>query len=562
MDIQYYKKYEPLFNAWFIKRIIGEGSFGNVYEIERREMGQVYHAALKTITIPRNQSEVQSLMADGMSREAAAEYYNGLVQDLINEFVILSKLKGNSHIVSYEDHMLLEHENGIGWDILIRMELLTPLLVHNMDHPMPRQETIKLGIDLCKALELCQRHNIIHRDLKPENIFVSPNGDYKLGDFGIARIAAQSDGGLSQKGTQAYMAPEVYRGSVYGPTVDIYSLGIVLYWLLNENRTPFLPPYPLPITYNDREDALIKRIHGEKIPPPKNGNDRLGEIILKACAWEPKNRFESAKQMRMALEKLAREERETTLSPAKIGQDSEDKACGNNKTRKKRKCGILAGAALLMVIFLTVLYLQIPKEVESITGIKDTLNLYIGENYTPKYKINPERFADERITFSSEDEGVALVSDTGTIEAKRPGTAILRLTVKEYSKRVTIHVMAKVTEISNVDRQIYLQEGERLNLKPQLKPEKFAEEPITYQVKNHKIATVRENGELLGRQAGSTRLVISAGGCQKTVRLQVNPYVPPQPASSYIYREPEKRPSSSESENYEEEINGGEEYWR
>ena len=172
MDIQYYKKYEPLFNAWFIKRIIGEGSFGNVYEIERREMGQVYHAALKTITIPRNQSEVQSLMADGMSREAVAEYYNGLVQDLINEFVILSKLKGNSHIVSYEDHMLLEHENGIGWDILIRMELLTPLLVHNMDHPMPRQETIKLGIDLCKALELCQRHNIIHRDLKPENIFL------------------------------------------------------------------------------------------------------------------------------------------------------------------------------------------------------------------------------------------------------------------------------------------------------------------------------------------------------------------------------------------------------
>ena len=122
--------------------------------------------------------------------------------------------------------------------------------------------------------------------------------------------------------------------------------------------------------------------------------------------------------------------------------------------------------------------------------------------------------------------------------------------------------MAKVTEISNVDRQINLQEGERLKLKPQLKPEKFAEEPITYQVRNHKIATVRENGELLGRQVGTTRLVISAGGCQKTVRLHVNPYVPPQPENSYIYREPEKRPSSSEAENHEEEINGGEEYWR
>lgn len=562
MDIQYYKKYEPLFNAWFIKRIIGEGSFGNVYEIERREMGQVYHAALKTITIPQNQSEVQSLMADGMSREAVAEYYNGLVQDLINEFVILSKLKGNSHIVSYEDHMLLEHENGIGWDILIRMELLTPLLVHNMDHPMPRQETIKLGIDLCKALELCQRHNIIHRDLKPENIFVSPNGDYKLGDFGIARIAAQTDGGLSQKGTQAYMAPEVYRGSVYGPTVDIYSLGIVLYWLLNENRTPFLPPYPLPITYNDREDALIKRIQGEEIPPPKDGNGRLGEIILKACAWDPKNRFTSAEQMRMALEKLAREERETPCRPAKIERNSDHKAYRRRNDWKKQKCGILAGIALVIFLFLVGLYIQIPGEVESITGIKDTLSLYIGETYTPNYKINPKRFADETIAFSSEDNAIASVNAAGTIEAKQPGTTVLRLTVKEFSKRVTIHVMAKVTEISNLDKQIHLQEGERMRLKPRLEPEEFADEPITYRIQNRKIATVRKNGELLGRQAGTTQLIISAGGCKKTVQLRVEAYVPPQPEEPSVNRETEKRPGGAETKNREEEINGGEEYWR
>ena len=196
------------------------------------------------------------------------------------------------------------------------------------------------------------------------------------------------------------------------------------------------------------------------------------------------------------------------------------------------------------------------KEVQTITG---------SNSFEKTYGVAPFSLgakAKGKLTYQSDKPGIAAVSSGGIVTIKSAGTAILRLTVKEYSKRVTIHVMAKVTEISNVDRQIYLQEGERLNLKPQLKPEKFAEEPITYQVKNHKIATVRENGELLGRQAGSTRLVISAGGCQKTVRLQVNPYVPPQPASSYIYREPEKRPSSSESENYEEEINGGEEYWR
>lgn len=71
---------------------------------------------------------------------------------------------------------------------------------------------IRLGIDICKALELCQKYNVIHRDIKPENIFVSGSGDFKLGDFGIARTIERASSGLSKKGTYNYMAPEVYRG--------------------------------------------------------------------------------------------------------------------------------------------------------------------------------------------------------------------------------------------------------------------------------------------------------------------------------------------------------------
>jgi len=239
MDMSYYKTHEPLFGAWYITREIDEGSFGKVFEIERKDFGRTYKAALKAITIPRSQSEIKSIMADGMDADSVTAYFRGFVEELVDEFALMSRLKGNSNVVSYEDHIVVQHSTGIGWDILIRMELLMPLLDYVSSNALARKDVIQLGIDMCKALELCQKYNIIHRDIKPENIFVSEVGDYKLGDFGIARTVEKTSSGLSKKGTYTYMAPEVYRGDTYGSSVDIYSLGIVLYRLLNDNRTPF-----------------------------------------------------------------------------------------------------------------------------------------------------------------------------------------------------------------------------------------------------------------------------------------------------------------------------------
>ena len=304
MDTNYYKKYEPIFGSWYIDRLIGEGSFGKVYEIQREDFGITYKAALKTIAIPTNQSELRSAMADGMDEASVREYFGSFVKELTQEIALMSKLKGNSNIVSYENHRVIEHKDGIGWDILIQMELLTPLNDYISKHTITRQDVIKIGIDMCKALELCQKFNIIHRDVKPENMFISENGDFKLGDFGIARTVEKTTSGLSKKGTYSYMAPEVYKGEDYGSTVDIYSLGIVLYRLLNENRTPFLPAYPAPITHADRENALAKRFSGAPLPLPVHGEGRLGEIVMKACSYDPAKRYSSPMQMRQELEAI------------------------------------------------------------------------------------------------------------------------------------------------------------------------------------------------------------------------------------------------------------------
>ena len=291
-------------DGWNIMRLLGEGSYGKVFEIERSEFGQTYRAALKVITVPQSSAEVRSVISEGMSVSQAEAYFHGIVEELMHEFSIMFKLKGTANIVSCEDLRVLEHPDGIGWDILIRMELLHPLLPYVYQHPMARRDIIRLGIDICKALELCQRYNIIHRDIKPENIFISDNGDYKLGDFGIARTIERTSSGLSKKGTYSYMAPEVYAGKEYGFSVDTYSLGLVLYRMLNKNRGPFLPQPPEAITFSSREQALGRRISGEALPRPFYGEGRLGEIVLKACAFDPKDRYSSPQQLRQELEAI------------------------------------------------------------------------------------------------------------------------------------------------------------------------------------------------------------------------------------------------------------------
>ena len=291
-------------DGWKIIRLLGEGSYGKVFEIERSEFGQTYRAALKVITVPQSSAEVRSVISEGMSVSQAEAYFHGIVEELMHEFSIMFKLKGTANVVSCEDLRVLEHPDGIGWDILIRMELLHPLLPYVYQHPMARRDIIRLGIDICKALELCQRYNIIHRDIKPENIFISDNRDYKLGDFGIARTIERTTSGLSKKGTYSYMAPEVYAGREYGFSVDTYSLGLVLYRMLNKNRGPFLPQPPEAITFSSREQALARRMSGEPLPRPFYGEGRLGEIVLKACAFDPKDRYSSPQQLRQELEAI------------------------------------------------------------------------------------------------------------------------------------------------------------------------------------------------------------------------------------------------------------------
>lgn len=325
MDELYFKKYEPIFGAWKIVRLIGEGSYGKVYEIERKEFGKTYKGALKAISVPQVQNEIDIIREDCADEESVTSYFRGIVEELTGEFDIMETLKGESTIVSYEDHQIIPHEDGIGWDILIRMELLTPLMQRQKENPLTVTDVVQLGMDICEALELCHSQSVVHRDIKPENIFISNTGRYKLGDFGIARTVEKTTGGLSKKGTYTYMAPEVYKGEAYGSTVDIFSLGIVLYRLLNKNRAPFLPKYPAPITHNDRETALARQLKGEPLPEIEGVPNSLLQVIRTASAFDPKHRYSRPLQMRNALAALVLTEKEEPNVFSIQIEDEEDK---------------------------------------------------------------------------------------------------------------------------------------------------------------------------------------------------------------------------------------------
>ena len=289
---------------WKIVEKIGEGSFGKVYKARRTEQGKTFYSAIKVITIPSNAGELSSVRSENPDEQSVKEYFYSLVEECIQEVNTMEYFRGNSHVVSVEDYKVMEYLDDIGWDIYIRMEYLTSFLDYCAGRALTEEDVIHLGIDLCKALEYCQCQNIIHRDIKPENIFVSRFGEFKLGDFGIARELDRTMSGLSKKGTFSYMAPEMYRGEAYDARVDIYSLGIVLYKLRNHNRLPFISLKKQLITYRDKEEALNRRMAGEKLPVPAEAGEAFAEVILKACAYDRHDRYESAEEFRMALEQI------------------------------------------------------------------------------------------------------------------------------------------------------------------------------------------------------------------------------------------------------------------
>ena len=288
-----YNPGDVVLGNWKLNHLIGEGVFGKVYEARREDLGRFSAAAVKIVSVP--QSHVEEMI------------------DEIDEFAMVANLKGKN-IVGYDDREVVGDKNGASVDVVLRMELLTPFFEYAYGSKLSVRDIIRLGIDICAALEVSQKFNMAHKNIKPENIFVSKMGDFMLGDFGLSQTAEKIAGGLPKKGAYAYVSPELYLGDPCGTSVDTYSLGIVLYRMLNDNRIPFLPEHPEQISGAVYRAAVVKRVRGAPLPKPKNASGRLAEIVLKACAFAPGERYASPRQMREELESILYTKEEAVIA--------------------------------------------------------------------------------------------------------------------------------------------------------------------------------------------------------------------------------------------------------
>ena len=280
---------------------------------------------MKMIPVPKEPGEVQDLLNRGYDRHSINQRYKADMDEIRKEYGLMALLKGNANVVYCDDVCDEPNPDGIGWKLYIRMELLTPLTKALAD-PYSEAQVVKVGMDLCNALAACKRKNIIHRDIKPANIMVAEDGNYKLGDFGVAKTLEGTSGG-TKTGTYNFMAPEVYNNRPYGQSVDIYSLGMVLYWMLNRRCSPFLPLPPTVPTASQMESAKERRFGGEPLPPPVNGSQALKQIVLRACAFDPAQRYDTPEALYAALAALPPvkyEEPEEPYMPCGPGTSWED----------------------------------------------------------------------------------------------------------------------------------------------------------------------------------------------------------------------------------------------
>ena len=306
---------QRVWSEWTVTEKIGEGSFGQVFKAEKESYGIKQESAIKVVRIPGDEAELEKVKSSfGLDDEELRDYFYPQLDKLKKEIELMMKLD-DINIVKIHDFEIKESlDSKIGWYILIRMELLDCLEKYVKNNDITVADVVSIGEDILSCLETCEENNIIHRDIKPANLFRNEKGVYKLGDFGIAKDMSASVGSLSYKGTENYMAPEVYMGKQYNATIDIYALGIVLYKLLNKNRLPFMSQEKL--TSASIEKAFQKRNTGETLPKPMQASDEMYELIKKMCAYKPEDRFQTAAEVKKALieyKKGAGEELETIL---------------------------------------------------------------------------------------------------------------------------------------------------------------------------------------------------------------------------------------------------------
>ena len=353
--------------------------------------------------------------------------------------------------------------------------------------------------------------------------------------------------------TNDFMAPEVLCGAEVSPASDLYSVGMVLYWALNERRIPFVPLPPTAVEASDLAIAREQRLRGDPLPEPLHGSQALKNVVMRACADDPAQRYASVEEFRAALLAVARRAaaaqpqqaqavRRETPAPKAAAADtfpgSKPKAqrkavpVETEDTEKphnaKKTVAIILGSLVVVALIALILVMALQggkSGVGSITLDHEKAEIAPQDTLTLKATVldaSGQELTDETLTWSSSNAAVATVKD-GVVTGVTEGKAKITVKAGKRSADCTVTVTNDAIEVKSLklDKdKAELQIGDSLTLTAAMQPANAPDDLVSWASSDPNIASVKK-GIVVATSAGSVTITASAGSCTATCQITV-----------------------------------------
>lgn len=280
------KLISPMLDNFDIGGSISAHSGVQCYPAMRRDSDNRY--IVKTISIPASQTQLDALLLTGAypDEASALSYFQELADSTVAEVEILQRLAQLEGFLPFESHQVAAMDDRVGFTVYLLSEYRRTLKKHFTRQPMTHLDAVNLGLDLCAALAVCRRLGYLYVDLKPSNIYVVGEKEFRIGDLGFIPLDSLKFASLPDKYRSEYTAPEIADAfAALNSTIDVYALGLILYQAYNGGELPFT---------SDTAPA-------EKFSAPLYADYEMAEIILKACAPDPAERWQDPIELGQAL---------------------------------------------------------------------------------------------------------------------------------------------------------------------------------------------------------------------------------------------------------------------
>ena len=279
-----------------VQECLGRRGGTSVYSVKSTRSDQLY--VLKHISVPETQRQVDALILTGAAadQESAQAYYQQVVADYQAELEQMEALAASPNLDAFRSYEIRPKEEGVGFDVFLLAEYRMTLERYLLQTEMTHSSAVNLAMDLCNALSDLRQAGLIHRDVQPSNIYLSAQGHFMLGDLGLAKVEDLKYCSMPEGMLSSFSAPELFDLMAnVNETIDLYAVGLILYRIYNGNHAP------LEDEKTSAKAADKLRITGQALPAPMFADYEMAEIIAKACAFQPEDRYQTPEELKTAI---------------------------------------------------------------------------------------------------------------------------------------------------------------------------------------------------------------------------------------------------------------------